>query len=227
VEVSVSNVAVGSIRHHALSGSGKFIFPYTISSLQSSILVKTKTMNESEGEDASATRRTIERTYRERGRGFLAWARRHAPDPATAEDILQDAFIRALANADALSPVEDLAAWIFSAMRNRLIDLWRGEGTRQRAGRTELRDKVLEQVAVEAGLDPQDLLLRNERLAALEVAINALPAPQREVIRAQALGGVAFRELAETTGVSIDTLMARKRYAIRKLAAALEYWMED
>jgi RNA polymerase sigma factor (sigma-70 family) len=90
----------------------------------------------------------------------------------------------------------------------------------------ELPEDVLESVATEAGLDPQDQLLRNEILAALEVAIDALPAPQREVIRAQALGGVGFRELAEATGVSIDTLMARKRYAIRKLAAALEYWMD-
>jgi RNA polymerase sigma factor (sigma-70 family) len=182
-------------------------------------------MTESKG--ASATRKTIERTYRERGRGFLAWARRHAPDPATAEDILQDAFIRALSSADALSPVEDLAAWIFTAMRNRLIDLWRGDGARRRAGASELPEGVLEEVAVEAHLDPQDQLLRNEMLIALRVAIEALPAPQREVIRAQALGGVAFKELAERTGVSIDTLMARKRYAVQKLAAALEYWMDD
>lgn len=184
-------------------------------------------MSESEGEGASATRKAIERTYRDRGRGFLVWARRHAPDAATAEDILQDAFIRALANADALSLVEDLAAWIFSAMRNRLIDLWRGEGAKQRAGVIELPEEVLESVAIEAGLDPEDQLQRNEMFAALEVAIDALPAPQREVIRAQALGGVAFRELAQATGVSIDTLMARKRYAIRKLAAALKYWMDD
>ena len=173
------------------------------------------------------TTETIERTYRERGRGFLAWARRHAPDAGTAEDILQDAFLRALANADALSPVADLAAWIFSAMRNRLIDLWRGEGARQRAGATELPAVVLEAVAAEAGLDPEDQLARSEMLAALEVAIEALPAAQREVIRAQALGEVGFKELAEATGVSIDTLMARKRYAMRKLAAALEYWMDD
>ena len=184
-------------------------------------------MSESEGEAASATRKTIERTYRERGRGFLVWARRHAPDPATAEDIFQDAFLRALSNADNLSPVEDLAGWIFSAMRNRLVDLWRGEGARRSAGAIELPEEVLERVAAEAGLDPQDQLLRNEMLAALEVAIEALPAPQREVIRAQALGGIGFRELAAATGVSIDTLMARKRYAIRKLAAALEYWMDD
>lgn len=157
----------------------------------------------------------------------MAWARRHAPDRATAEDVLQDAFIRALANVNALSPVEDLAAWIFSAMRNRLIDLWRGEGARQRAGTIDVPEGVLEEVAAEAGLDPEDRLQRNEMLAALEVAIDALPAPQREVIRAQALGGMGFRELAEATGVPIDTLMARKRYAIRKLAAALEYWMDD
>ena len=184
-------------------------------------------MIESEGQGASATRQTIERTYRERGRGFLAWARRHAPDAATAEDALQDAFIRALANADALSPVEDLAAWIFTAMRNRLTDLWRGEGAKRRAGATELSEGILERVAAEAGLDPQDQLLRNEMLTALEVAIEALPTPQREVIRAQALGEVAFKDLAVATGVSIDTLMARKRYALRKLAAALEYWMDD
>jgi RNA polymerase sigma factor (sigma-70 family) len=189
--------------------------------------VLVQTMSERESEGASATKSAIERTYRERGRGLLAWARRHAPDAETAEDVFQDAFIRALTNADALSLVEDLGAWIFSAMRNRLVDLWRGEGSRRRAGAIDLPEDVLEGVAAQAGLDARDQLQRKEMLAALEVAIEALPAPQREVIRAQALGGIGFRELAEKTGVSIDTLMARKRYAIRKLAAALEYWMDD
>jgi RNA polymerase sigma factor (sigma-70 family) len=184
-------------------------------------------MRKNESEAASAGSQALERTYRERGRSFLAWARRHAPDMETAEDILQDAFIRALANADALSPVRDLGAWIFAAMRNRLVDLWRGEGAKRRAGGVDLPEAVLVEVAEEAGLDPGDRLQRNEMLDALEVAVEALPAPQREVIRAQALGGVAFKELAEATGVSIDTLMARKRYAVRKLAAALEYWMDD
>ena len=189
--------------------------------------VLVKTMSERESEGASATKSAIERTYRERGRGFLAWARRHAPDAETAEDVFQDAFIRALTNADALSLVEDLGAWIFSAMRNRLVDLWRGEGSRRRAGAIDLPEDVIEGVAAQAGLDARDQLQRKEMLTALELAIEALPAPQREVIRAQALGGIGFRELAEKTGVSIDTLMARKRYAIRKLAAALEYWMDD
>jgi RNA polymerase sigma factor (sigma-70 family) len=180
-----------------------------------------------ESESAQAATRIIERTYRERRQGFLAWARRHAPDVETAEDILQDAFIRAIANASALSVVEDVAAWIFSAMRNRLVDLWRGEGSRRRAGAVDIPEETIEEIVSTAGLDPQDALVRDEMLAALEVAIDALPEAQREVLRAQALGGLTFRELALRTGVSIDTLMARKRYAVRKLAAALEYLMDD
>ena len=175
---------------------------------------------------ASDTRRDIERSYRENRRGFLAWARRHAPDLETAEDILQDAFFKAVAKADALSPIDDIAAWIFASMRNRLADLFRREGTRRRAGEVEPPGELLEEVIAEAGYDPQDELVRNEALAALEVAMEALPPAQKMVLRAQALEGRTFRELAEATGESIDTLMARKRYAIRKLAAALEYWMD-
>jgi len=175
---------------------------------------------------ASDARRDIERSYRENRRGLLAWARRHAPDLETAEDILQDAFIKAIAKADALSLVDDIAAWIFTSMRNRLADLFRSEGARRRAGAVDVPAELIEEVVAEAGYDPQDSLVRDEALAALAVAIEALPPAQREVLRAQALEGKTFRELAATSGESIDTLMARKRYAIRKLAAALEYWID-
>lgn len=184
-------------------------------------------MSDEVGDGAPATRQTIERTFRERRKGFLAWALRHAPDPATAEDILQDAFIRAITNADALSPVEDLAAWIFTAMRNRLVDLFRSDSVRKRAGHVVVAERVLAEVVAEAGIDAQERALRDELLSALGIAIEALPAPQREVIEAQALQGMTFRELAERTGESIDTLMARKRYAMKKLAAALNYWIKD
>lgn len=184
-------------------------------------------MDETASKREGLARLEIERTYRERRRGLLAWALRFAPDAATAEDVLQDAFIRAVANADALGPVEDLAAWIFSVMRNRFTDLWRGERARRRAGAVDISDDVLNQVAAEAGFDARDELIRREMLDALRIAVDALPAPQREVINAQALGDTGFSELAKTTGVSIDTLMARKRYAIRKLSVALKLWIED
>jgi len=184
-------------------------------------------MSDGQGASASATQQTIERTFRERRSGFLTWALRHAPDPSTAEDILQDAFIRAVSNADALSPVEDLGAWIFTAMRNRLTDLFRSESARKRAGQVSVAERVLADVAASAGIDPQEQATREELLSALEVAISALPETQREVIEAQALGETSFRELSDRTGVPIDTLMARKRYAVKKLAAALKYWMKE
>ena len=176
--------------------------------------------------NAASTRSEIERTYRERRRGFLAWARAHAPDLATAEDVLQDAFMKALANANALSIVEDLAGWIFTAMRNRLADLWRGRAARRRAGATELSEETLAEIATAAGFDPYDELVRGELAGAIETAIDALPAPQREVLLAQTVEGLTFRELAERTGTSIDTLMARKRYAVKKLAVALIEWYD-
>lgn len=176
--------------------------------------------------DAAAARTEIERTYRERRSGFLAWARVHAPDFGTAEDVLQDAFLRALTEANALSIVEDVAGWIFTAMRNRLTDLWRGRAARRRAGAVDVPERTIVEVAAAAGFDPEDELVRNELAGAIETAIAALPAPQRDVLLAQAVEGLTFRELAARTGTSIDTLMARKRYAVKKLAAALIEWYD-
>ena len=81
-------------------------------------------------------------------------------------------------------------------------------------------------IAAAAGFDPHDELVRGELAGAIETAIDALPAPQREVLLAQTVEGVTFRELAERTVTSIDTLMARKRYAVKKLAAALVDWYD-
>ena len=169
----------------------------------------------------------IEQAYRERRLGFLAWARRHAPDDAAAEDALQDAFFKAIANASALTIVEDVAGWIFAVMRNRLADLWRRENVRVRAGAVDLPEETLEEIAAAAGVDPHDELVRSEMEEALETAIAALPREQREALCAQALEGKTFSEIAKLSGTSIDTLMARKRRAVKKLAAALEYWMDD
>jgi RNA polymerase sigma factor (sigma-70 family) len=177
--------------------------------------------------ESASAKRTIEKTYRERRSGFLAWAKRHSPGDETAEDVIQDAFVRAVANANAFSVVEDVAAWIFSALRNRLIDVVRGESTRRRAGVVDLSGEALDKIAAAAGFDPQAEVLRGELVEAIETAMAALPAEQRDVVIAQTLEGITFAELAEKTGISIDTLMARKRRALRKLSAALEYWMED
>jgi RNA polymerase sigma factor (sigma-70 family) len=112
-------------------------------------------------------------------------------------------------------------------MRNRLVDLCRGEDARRRAGLVDLPEDILAEIAEASGIDVHDSLVRGEIEDALETAIEALPERQQEVLRAQAIEGITFRELSVRTGVPIDTLMALKRRAIKKIAAALEYWMED
>jgi RNA polymerase sigma factor (sigma-70 family) len=169
----------------------------------------------------------LEQAYRENKGGFLSWAARATRSMTDAEDLVQDAFARALANIESLSAVEDLAAWLFASVRNRVRDRWRKTEVRKRAGETELADETIDEIVAAAGLDPAELAAEAELIEALYDAIEELPPEQRMVIEAQVLDGLTFRELAEQSGISPDTLAARKRYAIRKLAGALREWMDD
>jgi RNA polymerase sigma factor (sigma-70 family) len=168
----------------------------------------------------------LERVYRENKWGFLSWAARATRSLADAEDLVQDAFAKALADTETLTDVDDLAAWLFVSVRNRVRDLWRRRGTRKRVGEFDVSDATLVEIAEAAGLGPSDMLAEAELLEALYDAIEALPEDQRMVIEAQVLDGLTFREIAQTSGVSPDTLAARKRYAIKRLAEALREWFE-
>jgi RNA polymerase sigma factor (sigma-70 family) len=117
------------------------------------------------------------------------------------------------------------SSWIFSTLRNRLVDLWRGRDARRRAGVVDLGPEILEEIAVAAGLGPEAELLRDGLDEVLQTAMAALPAEQRDVLLAQAIDGITFKELAAKTGVPIDTLMARKRRAMRKLGVANRQWL--
>jgi RNA polymerase sigma factor (sigma-70 family) len=168
----------------------------------------------------------LEKAYRDNRRGFLSWAARATRSVSDAEDLVQDAFAAVLADTESLVDVDDLAAWLFSSLRNKVRDRWRRRETRRRAGETEVPDEVLAEIIAASGLDPADLAEQAELQEALYGAIEELPAEQRAVIEAQVLDGMTFKELAEASGVSQDTLAARKRYAIKKLAAALREWLD-
>jgi RNA polymerase sigma factor (sigma-70 family) len=173
------------------------------------------------------TRSNLETAYRENRRGFLAWATRATRSLADAEDLVQDAFVTALAGAESFSAVDDVAAWLFTSVRNKVRDLWRRGETRKRAGEIAVSDEAIAEIVATAGLDPADLAASSELLEALYEAIEDLPDEQRMVIEAQVLDGLTYKELAESSGISPDTLAARKRYAIKRLAAALREWIEE
>ncbi len=141
--------------------------------------------------------------------------------------MIQDVYAETVENLHLVSTILNLPAWINTLFTRRLIDAWRHEKTRDRSGEVDVAEEILQEVIADVGLDPQDAYVRESLMDALNDAIQALPAEQRQVVEAQVFGELTFREIAEATGESIDTLTARKRYAIRNLSRALRQWIEE
>lgn len=166
-----------------------------------------------------------ETVLRERAR-LRNFIRKRVPDPSEAEDILQDVFFELVAAYRLPEPLEQVGAWLFRVARNRIIDRFRRRKTRPAADVIADPDDDgeyrldLPLPAREAG--PDALMARSAVLEALQSALEELPAEQREVFIAHEIDGSSFREIALRTGVAVNTLLARKRYAIRRLRARLQ-----
>jgi len=162
---------------------------------------------------------------RERGR-LLAYIRRWIADTAEAEDILQEALFELVLAYRMLQPVEQAGAWLARVARNRIIDRFRRGGRLRpheaRADEDDAAGGGLAELLPAADGGPEAAAMRQVLLAEIEAALAELPAEQREVFVAQELDGVSFRELARRTGVSINTLLSRKRYAVRFLRTRLQ-----
>ncbi len=160
---------------------------------------------------------------RARLRNFI---RRRVPDPLDAEDILQDVFYKLVEANRLLMPIEHLTGWLFRVARNRITDLFRKKKPDFLGGAAvESEDGELLQItdllpSPEAG--PEALYFRSVVLDELEIALDELPDEQREVFVAHELEGRSFKEMAEETGVSVNTLLSRKRYAVLHLRERLQ-----
>jgi len=159
----------------------------------------------------------LETVYRDERSRVLAWLATRV-DREEAEDILQDVMTRAFANLDALEPVRDLVSWVWRGVRNGVIDAWR---KRSRRRTTASPVDELDQLVDWAFPEVEDEYERQEMLEDLYLAIGSLPGDQREVIVAQSLRGESFASLSDRTGVSVETLSARKRRALVRLAEML------
>jgi RNA polymerase sigma factor (sigma-70 family) len=180
--------------------------------------VSTSAMTEQERQIAE-----IVAKERPRLRNFI---RRRVPDPSDVEDIVQDVFYRLVEANRLLMPIEHVTGWLFSVARNRITDLFRKKRPEN------FSDKVVENeegemLAIEDLLpspdaSPEALYFRNALLDELELAIEELPEEQREVFVAHELEGRSFKEMAEESGVSMNTLLSRKRYAVLALRERLQ-----
>jgi len=152
--------------------------------------------------------------------------RRRVPDPRDAEDILQDVFSELVEANRLLMPIEHVTGWLFRVARNRITDLFRKKRPESfsEAAVADEDDELLrlEDLLPSPAAGPEALYARNVLLAELELALDELPEEQREVFIAHELEGRSFKEMAAATGVSINTLLSRKRYAVLHLRERLQ-----
>ena len=174
--------------------------------------------------------RISEVATREQSR-LRSFIRRRVPDPRDAEDILQDVFYELVEANRLLMPIEHVTGWLFRVARNRITDLFRKKKPESfsDAAVADENDELLrlEDLLPSPAAGPEAQYARNVLLDELELAIDELPEEQREVFVAHELEGRRFKEIAAETGVSVNTLLARKRYAVLHLRKRLQSMYDE
>ena len=175
---------------------------------------------------AEQNRQISEVVQRERGR-LRNFVRKRVPDTGDAEDILQDVLYELVETYRLIHPVEHAGAWLYRVARNRIVDFFRKKRL------VALGDAVVERADDEGVLTLEDLLpspdagpeaayARSVLLEELNAALEELPVEQRDVFIAHQIEGRSFNELVDTTGVGLNTLLSRKRYAVIHLRRRLQ-----
>jgi len=176
-------------------------------------------------------RRIAETVEREQGR-LRSFIRKRVLDESDVEDILQEVFYELVLAYRIMIPLEQAGAWLFRVARNRIIDRFRGR--RQEAlradpasGREEAEHFPWEDLLPSRDTGPEAVYAREVLMEELDAALDELPEEQREVFVAHEFEGRSFRELAEATGASVNTLLSRKHYAVLYLRRRLRTIYEE
>lgn len=152
---------------------------------------------------------------------------RRVPDPLDAEDVLQDVFCELVEANRLLMPIGHVTGWLFRVAANRITDLFRKKRPERFDSAGDEEMPRLEDLLPSPEDGPEAAYARKVLLDELEAAIDELPEPQREVFIAHELEGLSFKEMAAGTGVSLNTLLSRKRYAVMHLRERLRSVFED
>ena len=148
--------------------------------------------------------------------------RKRVLDSGDAEDILQDVFYELIESYRLMKPIEQVTAWLYRVARNRITDVFRKQKPDSLSNPAYEDDAAsLEDLLPSPDAGPDAMYARNLMLEVLDDALEELPADQRDVFVAHELQGKSFKEIAEQTGASVNTLLSRKRYAVLHLRQRL------
>lgn len=151
--------------------------------------------------------------------------RRRVADGSDTEDILQEVFCELLEAYRLMKPIEQVSAWLFRVARNRITDRFRKKKFELFADTSMSKENeglLMEELLPATEDGPEETFVRKVLLEEIEDALEELPAEQRTVFLAHEVEGLSFREISEQTGVSVNTLLSRKHYAVRSLRLRLQ-----
>lgn len=170
---------------------------------------------------------------RERGK-LLNFIRGRVGSLEEAEDILQDVFYQFVAGFESIESLDRVTSWLYSVARNKIIDGYRRDAARPKktdfegaAGKGDEVPLTLQEILPDLDNTPEASLLREAIWDEITLALDELPADQREIFIQNEMEERSFREIAEETGVSINTLLSRKRYAIMALRKRLQGFYDE
>ena len=165
---------------------------------------------------------------------LLGFIRNRVSNVEEAEDILQDVFYQFVAGFETIESLDRVTSWLYSVARNKIIDRYRRDAARPKrtdfellAGRDDDTPLTLQEILPDLDNSPESTLLREAIWDEITEALAELPVEQREIFILNEIEEKGFREIAEETGISINTLLSRKRYAILALRKRLQSFYDD
>ncbi|MFH0842228.1 MAG: RNA polymerase sigma factor [Bacteroidota bacterium] len=169
----------------------------------------------------------IETAYKEERSRLLGYIRRRTSGRFEAEDILQDVFYQLTVGFNDLRRINNLTAWLYKVTDNRITDLFRKKkpvtlGYRTNALEEEEGPLTLEEILPSVGSTPEDDELKEMIWETIDETLSELPEEQRSVFVENEFEEMSFKEISEKTGVGVNTLISRKRYAVLALRENLE-----
>jgi RNA polymerase sigma factor (sigma-70 family) len=180
---------------------------------------------------AEQDQRVSEAIEREQSR-LRNFIRKRVADQGDAEDVLQDVFYELVEAYRLMKPIEQVTAWLYKVARNRITDLFRNKkrgipANEPAVGTENGQDLQWEDLLPSPDAGPESAYARGVLLEELDAALDELPEEQREVFIGHELVGHSFKELAAQTGVSVNTLLSRKHYAVLHLRRRLQSIYDD
>ncbi len=172
--------------------------------------------------------REIQETVQSERKRLLDFIRRRVPSSDDAEDVLQEVFFELVEMYRLTKPVEQMVSWLYSVARNKINDLYRGKKTvnmdSQNSSEEEDKISFFEMLPDDSNTDP---MMQEMILEALSEALEELPTDQRLVFELHELEEKSFKEIAEITGVNLNTLLSKKRQAVQYLRERLSYLYQE